>query len=368
MPAKVTQVLFVDDDQTLLDTVQGLMSIYAGDKWQIFTASDVAPALGILQLQQIDLLVLDIHMPVVDGVQFLKLLQRKYPSVFKVVLTGDSTGAYRTACLNNGAELFLEKPRDANGWQAIYATLQELVKLKPEETGFRGVLRKVSLQDVVQLECLAGNSSILELVAGTQRGLIYIKEGKIVHAESGGRNGVEAFFHLYTLAGGEFHLNAYAEPPQIDIVGYSWEGLMMEAAQLRDEAPAPVDEAKNEADGILDLDLGEPIALRTVGAEVADAEDDASLRPQVNEMLVSSLQGDVLYDWKCTNPNSRISVLDFVIQKSALMARDLPLGDFDRLEALGPNARVVAQLQPSHALFVVTSLVPAIQTASIGIA
>jgi CheY-like chemotaxis protein len=148
MPQKRKKILFVDDDVSLLEVIQQLMGHFAGGLWEILTAPDVSKALGIIQEQQIDLLVIDVHMPLVDGVQFLGLLQRKYPNLLKVVLTGDATEHYRATCLSSGAELFLEKPRDEGGWRSVYATLNELTRFQPEE-GFRGVLRRVGLQDVL---------------------------------------------------------------------------------------------------------------------------------------------------------------------------------------------------------------------------
>src|SRR5207247_6837175 len=146
MPKKRKKILFVDDDVNVLEVLRQVMGEFAKGAWEIFTAPDVSKALGILQAHRIDLLVLDIHMPVVGGLQFLNLLQRKYPNLLKVVLTGDATESYRATCLSSGAELFLEKPRDSGGWHSVYATLHELAKFQPEE-GFRGVLRRVGLQD-----------------------------------------------------------------------------------------------------------------------------------------------------------------------------------------------------------------------------
>ena len=138
MPQKKNKVLFLDDDRSFLEVLKSLMASYARDAWEIFAASDTGQALGIIQEQQLDLLVVDVHMPVVDGLQFLSLIQRKYPNILKVVLTGDASEHYRAACLSNGAELFLQKPATAQGWQSVYSTLNELMRFQPEE-GFRGV-------------------------------------------------------------------------------------------------------------------------------------------------------------------------------------------------------------------------------------
>src|SRR6266851_6838339 len=227
MPLVPKKVLFVDDDLHFLETLQELMGHYAGANWEIHLANEAAQALAVLAANPVDL-------PVMDGLQFLGLLHRKYPNLPKVVLTGDASEPYRSACLNGGAELFLEKPRAQGGWQSVYATLNELTRMQPEE-GFRGVLRRVGLQDVLQMECLGRNSSMLEIVTGEVHGKIFIEHGQIIHAAAGPHKGEEAFNYLLTLAGGALDLKPFVAPPERSITR-SWEFLLMESARQRDEA------------------------------------------------------------------------------------------------------------------------------------
>ena len=77
-------------------------------------------------------------------------------------MTGETSQKLRAECLNSGAELVLEKPCEEDGWRNIYSTLEQLTRFQPEE-GFRGVLCRVGLQDVLQMECLARNSVILNI-------------------------------------------------------------------------------------------------------------------------------------------------------------------------------------------------------------
>src|SRR5882762_4704617 len=203
MPTKRTTVLFVDDDPGFLDAIQNLMRAYSDGQWEVLVAPDAAGALALIREQKIDLLVIDVHMPVMDGLQFLALLHRKYPQILKVALTGDATEPYRAACLSNGAELF---------------------RLQPEE-GFRGVLRRVGLQDVLQMECLARSSSVLEVSTSQVHGSIFVKDGQIIHAQAGDVSGEDAFDYLMSLSGGQFHLKPFAEPAVRTISG-SWEFLL----------------------------------------------------------------------------------------------------------------------------------------------
>ena len=364
MPAASTRVLFVDDDAPLLELLRELMASYAGGAWTIFTATSPAQALTVLKAERIDLMVVDVHMPVVDGVQFLKLLHRRFPGVLKVVLTGDTTGAFRSACLNSGAELYLEKPRGQNGWQSIYATLNELVRLLPEEQGFRGVLRKVGLQDIIQIECLSRNSSILEVIAGSRHGLIYIQDGRIVHAEDGVETGVAAFFRLFAVPGGEFNLKPFSPPPRVSIDGYTWEGLLMEAAQVRDEvAPeAPSNEAAQE---LAEAEAAGAALEAATGSESGPSPEaeEAERRPQVDEVLICSPRGEVLYEWQCANTAPRIRLLSHLAEQTSSLAWNLPLGALERFEAASPGSRVVVQFEPAHATLVRTRQVPVLQSA-----
>src|SRR3954465_14309455 len=101
-------ILFVDDDAEYLQMIERVMRLWSHDKWTVLTAASASAALAILQNQTPNLIVVDVCMPVVDGLQFLSIVQKRYPDVQKVALTGFGTEAYRTACLAAGAELFLE--------------------------------------------------------------------------------------------------------------------------------------------------------------------------------------------------------------------------------------------------------------------
>lgn len=383
MAQKKKRVLFVDDDLNLLEILQQLMTHYAGEAWEVLTAPDVSKALGILQEGRIDLLVFDIHMPVVDGVQFLRLLQRKFPNLLKVVLTGAASEATRAACLSSGAELYLEKPKDQGGWKSIHATLHELARFQPED-GFRGVLRQVGLQDVLQMECLARHSVVLHIRADSVEGKVFVKDGQIIHAQCAGRKGEEAFNHLLSLTGGEFDLLPFIAPPEQTISG-SWEFLLMEAARQRDEggeaeaeagSPASVEipdmfPVPQEAASAVERQAAPPmvapatlpkVELPKTVARLAEPEPELPLpaeasRPRIDELLVCSLQGEVWHEWKCANPNGRVTFLEFVSQKARQLAQGLPVGDFDRVEVNGVSTRVVAQVQAERALFVRSSRV-----------
>lgn len=346
MDDKVKQVLFVDDEPGFLAQVQLLMSQYAGTAWSIHTAPSAGEALVLLQEHSFDLLALDLNMPVLDGVQFLGLLQRRFPNLIKVGLTGESDDKRRAACLNAGAELCLEKPRTGSGWQGIFTTLDGLLQLQPED-GFRGVLRKVSLQDVIQMECLSRNSSILEINARGRHGMIFIEDGQIVHAEDTPLTGVNAFNDLLSLAGGNFQVKPFTAPPRRSISG-SWEFLLMEAAQKRDEAQGDLEAGPAE-------EAAASLAAGSVHEGMEEAPSGESMRPKIEEVMICSLQGEVLLEWQSPDERGRLALFEFITQRGKLMNVNLPLGQLERLEASDDRERALCRILEDHAMFTRTS-------------
>ncbi len=180
-----------------------------------------------------DLVVLDIGIPMVDGIQLLGIIVRRYPGVKIAVLTGRATESNRAACLANGAELFIEKQVSSDGIKVVFNLLNDLVSWGHRE-GFSGALRQVGLQEVIQMECIGRHSSILEIRDPQLRGQIYIEAGAIVHATVGTLTGEPAVYRLLSLKGGEFQVNPFQTPPR-RTVQIGWENLLMEAARASDE-------------------------------------------------------------------------------------------------------------------------------------
>lgn len=394
MVQKRTKVLFVDDDTKLLALLRQLMSNYSGDAWEIFTASDAVSALAIVQEQDIQLVVIDLHMPTISGLQFLKLLQRKFPGLLKVILTADSSDQERGACLDAGAELYLQKPQAAGGWRSIFAALAELLKFQPKDTDTQRVLRAVGVREVLQMECLARNSSVIEVTGDEAIGRLYIKTGQVVHAEAGELKGEEAAFHLLTLSTAETHLRPFTAPENRTI-NVSWQALLAEAprwkAAQKAKQPATPSQAgpppelpeKPSVPASQSVPLeaapAAPIPTASVEEKTGDAgaaaqpppldqlagpvaaqleELQPGLRPQIEEMVVCTLRGEVLYSWQCPQVDARINFLEFMSQKARQIAHGLALGKLQHIETRGGLSRTVTRLAEGRAVFVRTTQVP----------
>jgi CheY-like chemotaxis protein len=226
------QVLFVDDSMAFLELFSELCVEYSRQTWKIHKATSADAALALLKDGVMDLVLLDVGMPMLDGLQLLGLINRRHPGLKIAMMTGIATEARRADALANGAELFLEKPVTADGMRSVFNMLQDVIMWSRD--GFTGALRQVNLQEVIQVECNGRHSSILEIRNPEMQGQIYIDAGAVTHAVVGSLTGRPAFYKLLGLRGGDFQMKAFKAPPQ-QTIDTGWEYLLMDAALAIDE-------------------------------------------------------------------------------------------------------------------------------------
>ena len=335
------RILFVDDSAEFLDIFTQAMEVHSQGEWEIYTASNAGKALSTLEEHSVHLVVVDAQMPLIDGLQLLKLIGNKYPNLPKAVLTGFPNPTDRATSVSNGAELYLEKPTSAEGMHTIFTTLNELARVDSEE-GFQGTIRRVGLHDILQMECLGRNSAILEVFNKETRGEIFIRNGSIIHAQAGEISGEEGFFHLLSISGGGFKLKPFVAPPRISI-SKSWEHLLMESATLKDHEQHGVPEPDEQP--VVEAVPETPLRLPKISRGKKELI-------QISEIAVFSSQGEVLHEWQCADVELRKRYLEFISEKAKQLAQGLALGRLDYVEMQGNNKRVVAQLQPDAGVYI----------------
>jgi hypothetical protein len=99
---------------------------------------------------------------------------------------------------------------------------------------FQGSIQELPVPDIIQLVSVSGKTGMFMLVRGAERGYIYLRNGRIVHAELGGVTGEEAVYALAIWSTGDFQFTPgkETETSSIDKTNTS---LLMEAARRLDE-------------------------------------------------------------------------------------------------------------------------------------
>ncbi len=108
MGAAPIKVLLADDDPLFLESLQALIDGQP-ELSVVATAQNGVEAVELTERIAPDAVVVDLHMPLLDGVGTLERLRRAHPHLCLIVLTGDSDTALHRAALDAGADGVLRK-------------------------------------------------------------------------------------------------------------------------------------------------------------------------------------------------------------------------------------------------------------------
>jgi CheY-like chemotaxis protein len=101
------RLLYVDDEADLRSLVQMHLSL---EGYEVETAADGDSAIQMLKDQPYDIVLLDVYMPKMNGLQVLQYLKRSNTTARLIVLTGSDNPYIAKECARLGAQAYLSKP------------------------------------------------------------------------------------------------------------------------------------------------------------------------------------------------------------------------------------------------------------------
>jgi len=105
------KVLLVDDEK---DFIEGLSERLKVRGVEVSCSTTGKDAIDLVHDEEFDVVVLDLNMPEMDGLEVLKKLKEESPETEIIMLSGHGTVKTSTEAIKLGAEDFLEKPLDMN--------------------------------------------------------------------------------------------------------------------------------------------------------------------------------------------------------------------------------------------------------------
>ena len=177
-------ILIVDDNRSTAETLSTLV-----ERWghAAFAAFDGAQGLSVLESEAIDILVTDLRMPHVDGMQLLEAVRDRWPEVIVIVVT--AYGSIQTAveAMQKGAFDFLTKPYDNNELKVKFekAVAQREMVLKLEHMNARIASFEDEVDHQFGLGELVGSSPPMQRVFEDIRKVAPTDSTVLIQGESG---------------------------------------------------------------------------------------------------------------------------------------------------------------------------------------
>ncbi len=103
------KVLLVDDEKEYVETLSERLVTRNVGSYAVFDGEE---ALEFIDGDQPDVMVLDLKMPGINGIEVLKQTKKSNPNIEVIILTGHGSEADRETCMNLGAFAYLQKPAD----------------------------------------------------------------------------------------------------------------------------------------------------------------------------------------------------------------------------------------------------------------
>ena len=228
------KILILDDDTDWLALCRDLLASLPSQP-EIFTANAARKALAIIESEKIRLLVCDLKMPRIDGLQMIAIVRRRFPQLRTIVLSALEDEEFRSRAYALGVDLFWLKTEMQRNSKLFNECLESLLGQHGSEgdTGFRGIQSK-SLMDIIQMECLSRSSTVLRITRGPLVAKLWIQDGELIDAETDGARGEAAFQRLLAWRSGSFE-NLPAEPKRERTIMKPVNALLLESAQAMDE-------------------------------------------------------------------------------------------------------------------------------------
>ncbi len=273
-------ILLVDDEEVLVWSLSQRITKLR-PSYQVETAGDGQAALSRIGAGPIDLLITDIRMPGMSGLDLIMVARRAQPSLPVIVMTAYATPDVHQEITLRGSIDYLEKPFE---FDRFLATVDSV--LERRRVGFSGAISVQTLPDVVQLYALSCVTGLLVVRHRTAEGRVWFERGSVTHVTTPTAVGDEAFYEIMVWSGGDFSMQMGAVPTERSIRA-SWTELIMESCRRIDERRRQVESIGPNSRAGWNL------------AEASDAAGDAGPKDPVEHVVIDLMFTDDM------NVNSR---------------------------------------------------------------
>ncbi|WP_423129260.1 sigma-54-dependent transcriptional regulator [Gaoshiqia sp. Z1-71] len=175
--AKKISILIVDDEESVRDS---LFNWFIEDGYQVECAEDAKKALSILESENYDIVLADIKMPGMDGLEMLKRIKALRKDAIVIMMTAFATVGTAVQALKDGAFDYVTKPFDPDDLSHLIRNASKQVVLMEENEILKE--KVVSLDNV---EDLIGNSDGMKRVLREIESVAQSNASVIITGESG---------------------------------------------------------------------------------------------------------------------------------------------------------------------------------------
>jgi DNA-binding NtrC family response regulator len=171
------RILVVDDDESLRRVMQVQLE---QEGYSVASAASAQQTLSMLQLRSYDLVITDLKMPGLSGIELLKQIRSQYPEIVMIILTAFGTVETAVEAMKAGAYDYLTKPVHPEEMSLVVGRALEHFRLVKEVRALRSSLdRKYGFENIL------GHSEVLLQVLETAARAAHTNSTVLIRGETG---------------------------------------------------------------------------------------------------------------------------------------------------------------------------------------
>ncbi len=175
--AKKISILIVDDEESVRDS---LYNWFIEDGYRVECAENAKKALTLLESDQFDIILADIKMPGMDGLEMLRRIKSIKPDSIVIVMTAFATVDTAVKALKDGAYDYVTKPFDPDDLTHLIRNATKMISLEDENENLRK--KVITLENV---EDLIGTSEAMKDLLREVESVAQTNSSVILTGESG---------------------------------------------------------------------------------------------------------------------------------------------------------------------------------------
>jgi two-component system response regulator HydG len=117
-------ILVVDDNHSMAKTMADIMGVKG---FEVYAAYSGLEALAVLQSRPIDILLTDVVMPDMNGVELYRKTKKTYPKLTTILMTAYAADDLINQALAEGIKTVLTKPLDIDFMLALFSAYKRLI-------------------------------------------------------------------------------------------------------------------------------------------------------------------------------------------------------------------------------------------------
>ncbi len=189
--AEQKNVLIVEDETAFLDAVSCWLKM--DPSFNVLTASNGLEAIKALLAGPVDIVVTDLQMPILDGIELIAYLSVEFPVLPVIIMTCWPPSLVKDRMSKKGPLQYtlLGKPFSLD---VLTEKIHEVFQAEAN-----GCISGITLSSLIQILAMEGKTCRIRVLSQEKEGTLVFSKGKMIHAEVDGIQGEEAAYRIINL-------------------------------------------------------------------------------------------------------------------------------------------------------------------------